>query len=354
MKIVTVVGARPQFIKAAPLSRALRESHHELLVHTGQHYDDTMSGVFFRELGIPCPDYNLGVGSGPHGAQTGEMLRRLEETLLTETPERVIVFGDTNSTLAGALAAAKLHIPVAHVEAGLRSYNRAMPEEINRVVTDHLSDLLFSPTRTGVENLAREGLTQGVHLVGDLMFDALRMFLPIAQARSDALSRFGLQPREYALLTLHRAENVDHAERLHDLLRALCRIPMPTLFPAHPRTRARMDALGLTHQLGPQIRLTEPLGYLDMLALQASAKVILTDSGGVQREAFFLAVPSVILRKETEWPELVETGSSRLEGENFSQLSPDRLLSLQPVAPGDLFGDGNAAWKIAEIIQSQS
>jgi UDP-N-acetylglucosamine 2-epimerase len=354
MKIVTVVGARPQFIKAAPLSRALRASHHEILVHTGQHYDDAMSGVFFRELGIPRPDYNLGVGSGSHGAQTGEMLRRMEETLLTERPDRVIVFGDTNSTLAGALAAVKLQIPVAHVEAGLRSYNRAMPEEINRVVTDHLSDLLFSPTRTGVENLAREGLTQGVHLVGDVMFDALRMFLPIAQARSEAMQAFDLSPGGYALLTLHRAENVDQEERLRSLMEALGGIPMPVLFPAHPRTRARLDALGLTASLAPQIRLTEPVGYLDMLALQASARVILTDSGGVQREAFFLSVPSVILRKETEWPELVETGSSRLEGKNFSQLAPDCLLSLQPVPPGDLFGDGNAGRKIANIIQNQA
>lgn len=354
MKIVTVVGARPQFIKAAPLSRALREDHQEVLVHTGQHYDDAMSGVFFRELGIPVPDYNLGVGSGSHGVQTGEMLRRLEETLLTEKPDRVIVFGDTNSTLAGALAAVKLHIPVAHVEAGLRSYNRAMPEEINRVVTDHLSDLLFSPTRTGVENLAREGLTQGVHLVGDVMFDALQMFLPIAQARSEALCAFDLTPGGYALLTLHRAENVDQDERLRALMEALGKVPMPILFPVHPRTRTRLNALGLTAQLTPHFRLTEPVGYLDMLALQASAKVILTDSGGVQREAFFLSVPSVILRKETEWPELVETGSSCLEGENFSQLAPDRLLSLRPIPPGDLFGDGNAGRKIAEILRNST
>jgi UDP-N-acetylglucosamine 2-epimerase len=349
MKVVTIVGARPQFIKAAPLSRELRREHREVLVHTGQHYDDGMSGVFFRELGVPEPDYNLGVGSGTHGQQTGEMLKGIEEVLLREAPDRVIVYGDTNSTLAGALAAAKLHVPVAHVEAGVRSYNRAMAEEINRVLTDRIADLLFCPTPSSVENLAREGIAEGVHVVGDVMRDALLMFLPRALERSSMLQRLEVAPKEYALLTLHRAENVDDDGRLRGLVEDIGRLDLPVVFPVHPRTRKRLEALGLMESLPPAIRAIPPVGYLDMLALQSQARVVLTDSGGVQREAYFLSVPSVILRGETEWPELVQAGASVLAG---GALTPETLRAAQRTAPSDLFGGGDASRKIALQIQA--
>jgi UDP-GlcNAc3NAcA epimerase len=350
MKIVTVVGARPQFIKAAPLSRELRQEHHEILVHTGQHYDDAMSGVFFRELSIPEPDYNLGVGSGPHGQQTGEMLRAIEAVLERERPDWVLVYGDTNSTLAGALAAAKLHIPVMHVEAGVRSYNRAMPEEVNRVLTDHIATLLFCPTPTSVENLRREGIADGVHQVGDVMYDALLAFLPVAMKRSSILDDLGLEPRGYALLTIHRAENVDSDVRLTLLMEAIRRIELPILFPAHPRTRKRLEALGLHDRLGPRVRLLPPVGYLDMLALESQARAVMTDSGGVQREAHFLSVPSVILRTETEWPELVDAGASCLAGDRFEALTTDLLRAARPVPPCTFFGSGSSSGRIARLL----
>ncbi len=351
MKIATVVGARPQFVKAAPVGRALRETgHREVLIHTGQHYDDSMNDVFFRELGIPEPDINLGVGSGPHGYQTGQMLIRLEEALADERPDRVLVFGDTNSTLAGALAAAKLHLPVAHVEAGMRSYRREMPEEINRVVADHLADFLFCATRTSVENLRREGITEGVHFVGDVMYDALLQFLPIARQRLGVLERLDVEPGAYALLTAHRAETVDSDERLRRLLEAVARIDMPIVFPAHPRTRRRMEALRLGETLPPRVKVVEPVGYLDMVALESQAWVVLTDSGGVQREAFFLGVPSVILRAETEWPELVQAGASVLAGEDFAGIRVDGDWAGRAIDPGDTFGRGDAATRIVRCL----
>lgn len=350
MRIVTLVGARPQFVKTAPLSRELRKEHREVLVHTGQHYDDEMSAVFFRELGIPEPDYNLGVGSGPHGRQTGAMLGAIEEVLEREQPDVVIVYGDTNSTLAGALAAAKMHIPVAHVEAGVRSYNRKMPEEVNRVLTDHVSRLLFCPTPSAVENLRKEGITEGVYHVGDVMYDALLMFLPAARERWRVFRQSNKEPHGYVLLTLHRAENVDSKERLTHWMNAVEQIGLPVLFPAHPRTRKRLEAWGLLKNLNPQITLMPPVGYLDMLALEAQARVVLTDSGGVQREAAFLSVPSVILRDETEWTELVEMGASRLAGENLAkQVAALWDAPKSALSPG-VFGKGNAAAKIARCL----
>ena len=351
MKIATVVGARPQFIKAAPVGRALREAgHREILVHTGQHYDDAMADVFFRELRIPEPDFNLGVGSGSHGAQTGQMLIRLEQVLVAEGPDWVLIYGDTNSTLAGALAASKLRIPLAHVEAGMRSYNRVMPEETNRVIADHVSDLLFTPTRTGVDNLAREGITDGVRQVGDVMYDALKMFQPVALEASRILEDLGLRDRPFALLTAHRAETVDSDERLSLLLDRVATVELPIVFPAHPRTRKRMEELGLTGRLPSRIRVIPPVGYLDMLVLESRARLVLTDSGGVQREAFFLSVPSVILRGETEWPELVEAGASVLAGERFDAIPRDGFWTARSVDPGDLFGRGDASRRIVEEI----
>jgi UDP-GlcNAc3NAcA epimerase len=352
LKILTIVGARPQFIKASPVGRALREAgHREVLVHTGQHYDDVMADVFFRELEIPEPHVNLGVGSGSHAFQTGEMLQLLEPILQHERPDRVLVYGDTNSTLAGALAASKLRLPLAHVEAGMRSYNREMPEEINRVLSDHVSDLLFCATRTSVENLRREGITRGVRLVGDVMYDALQMFLPIARRRSRILEQLGLETRQYALVTVHRAETVDSDLRLTKLLSQIAKLELPIVFPAHPRTRKRMDALGLLKESPASLQIVPPVGYFDMLLLESEARLILTDSGGVQREAFFLSVPSIILRSETEWPELVEAKASALAGDDF-----EGVASAPPgpptARPEELFGGGDASVRIASELSA--
>ena len=308
MKIVTVVGARPQFVKAAPVSRVLRQRHAEVLVHTGQHYDREMSDLFFEELDIPRPDHELGVGSGSHGRQTGQMLIGIEEVLLAERPNWVLVYGDTNSTLAGALAAVKLGIPVAHVEAGLRSFNRAMPEEHNRILTDHCADLLFCPTQTAVDLLRGEGVTAGVHLVGDVMVDAALQFADVARQRSTILAELDLTPKSYALATLHRPYNTDDPERLREVLAALDALEMPVIFPVHPRTRSRLAELAGTHHASRNTQYVPPVGYLDMLALEQSAALILTDSGGVQKEAYFFAVPCVTLRPETEWVETVADG----------------------------------------------
>jgi len=345
MKIATIVGARPQFIKAAPVSQELRRRHQEVLVHTGQHYDDELSGIFFRELDMPPPDYELGIGSGSHGRQTGAMLIALEEVLQKERPDWVMVYGDTNSTLAGALAASKLQLPIAHVEAGVRSFNRVMPEEINRVLTDHLASLLFCPSFTAVSNLDREGIRQGVWHVGDVMRDAMLTFMPVACARSSVLQRLRLEPRSYGLLTLHRAENVDNRERLMKLLKAVSYVDIPLIFIVHPRTRNHLDELE-RFEFSKTLRLVDPIGYLDMLVLQSNARIILTDSGGVQREAHFLSVPSIILRNETEWPELLEAGVSRLAEEDLDIVMQDLLQLPQPSAPCAAFGNGDASFKI--------
>lgn len=318
IKVCSIVGARPQFIKAAVVSRSLRTIAHEVLVHTGQHYDDQMSAVFFQELEIPPPDYNLGVGSSSHGVQTGRMLEQLEAVLEKEQPGRVVVYGDTNSTLAGALAAAKLHIPVAHVEAGLRSFNRVMPEEVNRVLTDHMADLLFCPSHTAVQNLAKEGITAGVHCVGDVMSEALRFGVERSRTESTVLQRLGLMSRQYLLVTIHRAENTDDRERLQTLLSGLSEIREPIIFPIHPRTQAALENLGWTPP--SHIRLLPPVPYFDMCALESNARVILTDSGGIQKEAYWLGVPCITLREETEWVETVETGWNQLVGAEAQRL----------------------------------
>jgi UDP-GlcNAc3NAcA epimerase len=350
VKVLTVVGARPQFIKAAPVSQAIRERSHEVLVHTGQHFDASMSDVFFAELGLPRPDYHLGIGGMGHGAMTGAMLARLEEVMLAERPDWVLVYGDTNSTLAGALAAAKLHVPVAHVEAGLRSYNRRMPEELNRVLTDHLSTLLFTPTATAGRALAAEGLTRGVEQVGDVMYDAALRFRPMAEARESWLRELGLEAGKYLLVTLHRAENTDDRGRLGAILEALGQIAEPILLPLHPRTRKQLAEFGLA--LPAQVRAIEPVGYLDMLLLESRARVVLTDSGGVQKEAAFLQVPCLTLRDETEWVETVESGWNTVVGAD-----PQRILSAlhgltRPVTPMAGLGDGRASERIAEALRS--
>lgn len=345
MKIMSVVGARPQFIKAAPVSRVLRRQHAEVLVHTGQHYDDNMSDVFFRELDIPEPDINLGVGSGPHGAQTGGMMAGLEKVALEVKPDWVLVYGDTNSTLAAALVAAKLHIPLAHVEAGLRSFDRRMPEEINRVLADHVSDLLLCPTEGAVRNLTREGIERGVHLVGDVMYDAFLFNLDTARKRDGVAKKLGLAPGSFALATLHRAENTDDAERLRSILHGIDRSGLEVVLPLHPRTRARLE--------GPppaRIRVLDPVGYLDMLALEEAAAVIVTDSGGVQKEAYFLGKPCVTLRDSTEWTETVEAGWNVLAGWDAEQIA-EAMRTFRPNSKRpELFGDGHAAEKISKLL----
>ncbi len=350
MKVVTIVGARPQFIKAAPVHRLLRRRAEEILVHTGQHYDQRLSDVFFDELHLPHPDYHLGVGSKNHGAQTGEMLMKVEEVLEKVRPDVVLVYGDTNSTLAGALAAAKMHIPVAHVEAGLRSFNRRMPEEINRILTDHLSRWLFCPTQTAVQNLHREGIAKNVHLTGDVMLDAVLYNRKLAEERSRILEQLQLDPRSYLLVTLHRAENTDDLRRLKSIVAALNELSVSAVFPMHPRTRDRLRKVGLSIQ-NPLVKVIEPVGYLDMLQLEANAMKILTDSGGVQKEAFFLQVPVITLRDETEWIETVEQGANRLTGANKEAiLEAVERFEVDYTRVSSVFGDGRAAERIVDHL----
>jgi UDP-N-acetylglucosamine 2-epimerase (non-hydrolysing)/UDP-GlcNAc3NAcA epimerase len=357
MKVLTVVGNRPQFVKAAAVSRHLRELGEETLIHTGQHYDRELSEIFFEELDVPPPDAELGVGSGSHGEQTAAALVGLEAQINERGPDGVLVYGDTNSTLAGALAAAKLGVPVAHVEAGMRSFDRAMPEELNRVVADHLSSLLLCSTDTASENLQREGIADGVVVVGDVMADVAELFGPIAEQRSDVLDQLGLEPRGYFAATAHRAGNVDDPERLRalvELLGAAARIA-PVVFPVHPRTRARLEA-GLLAELGDaNVRAVDPLGYLDFTALVRSARAVLTDSGGLQKEAYLAGVPCLTLREETEWVETVESGWNKLvdldaalteaalaEFEGGDRKPPDL----------DLYGGGNAGRRVAAELSA--
>lgn len=344
MKVLSVVGARPQFVKAAMVSRVLRRSGQEVLLHTGQHYDDSMSAVFFDELNIPRPEINLGVGGGTHAEMTGRMLLGIEQALLSEKPDWLLVYGDTNSTLAGALAAAKLQVPVAHVEAGLRSFNRAMPEEINRVVCDHLSTALFCPTDEAVRNLAAEGISRGVCPVGDVMMDALQANLALAHSRSSILRQLNLQPRRYALATIHRAANTDDPARLRAILSALGRLSLPVVLPLHPRTRNVLAREGI--QPGGNLRLVEPVGYLDMLALEESADAILTDSGGVQKEAYWVGVRCITLRDETEWVETVQTGWNRLVGADPAAIEQAFTAWRPSGERPPVYGDGHAAEKI--------
>ena len=356
MRLLTVVGARPQFIKAAPVGAALdARGHEEILVHTGQHYDPAMSEVFFREMGIRPPDVNLSIGSGDPGWQTGSMLIALERVMHQRRPDAVIVYGDTNSTLAGTLAAVKLQLKVAHVESGLRSFNRTMPEEHNRVVADHCSDLLLCPTRTAVANLEREGIGSLARLVGDTMFDAVLRHREAAAARSGILGELGLPAGGYHLVTLHRPYNVDVPDRLRELLEALRALGEPVVWPVHPRTRARIEALATVPDgpSGAGLRMIPPVGYLDMLQLEENARTVLTDSGGVQKEAFFLGVPCVTLRPETEWVETVACGWNVLaEGTVEGIGAAVRGFRDRPPDAGrEAFGDGHAAARVVEEIE---
>ncbi|HEY9839992.1 MAG: non-hydrolyzing UDP-N-acetylglucosamine 2-epimerase [Candidatus Sericytochromatia bacterium] len=357
MKIFSVIGARPQFIKAAMVSRQLAAlGQQERLIHTGQHFDPEMSAIFFEQLGLPEPAYYLGIGGTSHGAMTGRMLEALEAVFLTEKPDWVLVYGDTNSTLAAALAAVKLQIPLAHVEAGMRSFNRAMPEEINRVLVDHVSELLFVTGQEPVRLLAAEGISRGIHCVGDVMYDAVLTFLPAAR-QSGIRAQLQLEGQAFGLVTLHRAENTDEPARLRIWLKELENLSrhLQLVFPVHPRTRKAIAQI-LPDWQPEGIRLLEPLGYLEMLSLQQAAALVLTDSGGVQKEAFYLGVPCLTLRKETEWMETVHSGWNRLVGDR-----PQDLLTLaqqilaQPPAgpPPPLYGDGTASRMIADILAAR-
>ena len=352
-RVASIVGARPQIIKAAVVSRALRAAGEEILIHTGQHYDANLSDVFFEQLGIPAPDRHLGVGSGSHAQQTGRMLERIEEVLKETRPDAVLVYGDTNSTLAGALAAAKLNLPVAHVEAGMRSFNRRMPEETNRIVADVVSRWLFCPTTTAVENLRREGITSGVHLVGDVMGDLLAMARDRALLDGDVAARFGVTAGSYAVATIHRAENADDPERLGEIVRALTRLGCPVVFPIHPRTRTAVDKGDLAAVLTESsVTVVEPIGYFDMLALVRSARCVITDSGGLQKEAVWLGTPCVTVRDETEWPETLEGGWNVLAGASAAKIVEAANLPRPTGAPHAVFGDGRAGQRIVEILVS--
>lgn len=360
MKLITIVGARPQFIKAAAFSRAIAASFaseiEEQIIHTGQHFDNNMSQVFFDELQVPPPRHHFAISGGTHGAMTGKMLEAIEGILIQEEPDWVLIYGDTNSTLAGALAAAKLNIPVAHVEAGLRSFNMRMPEEVNRILSDRVSTLLFCPTQTAVNNLASEGITRGVSNVGDVMYDVALYYRERALSQSSVLVRLGLTEGKFALATCHRAENTDDRARLLEVLTALVNTTntLPVVLPLHPRTRKLVNSYGLEHLLKP-LTVTEPLPFLDMVALEQHAAVILTDSGGVQKEAFFYGVPCVTLRDETEWVETVELGWNRLVGANAT-LASEAVASYlaHPPSPSltSPYGDGHASEAILnQLIQ---
>jgi UDP-N-acetylglucosamine 2-epimerase len=348
-KIATIVGARPQFIKLAPLSKDLRKKFNEVIIHTGQHYDLNMSGSFFTDLDIPEPDFNLGIGSADHGTQTGQMLIALEKVMLKEKPDMTVVFGDTNSTLAGALAASKLHIPAAHVEAGLRSFNKTMPEEINRIVADHCADLLFAPTKTAVDNLKNEGLEEQLRFSGDIMLDTLQLNLEKAEKQKNVLKKLDLSEKQYLLLTLHRAYTVDEKDVLGQLLESVSQADLPVVFPVHPRTQKMIRSFDLN--ITSKIKLIDPLGYLEFLMLQQNAAKILTDSGGIQKEAYLLGTPCITLRPETEWVETVDAGWNIVVGNRPQQL----LEAIENFSPsGDrppVFGTFPVAEKMVEEIE---
>ncbi len=354
MRIVSIVGARPQFVKLAVICRALarrtageRWSHR--IIHTGQHYDPELSSVFFEELDIPRPDCDLDVGSGAHGAQTGEMLKRLEPILLSENPDWVLLYGDTNSTLAGALAAAKLDLRIAHIESGLRSHRRGMPEEINRIVADRLSDLLFCPTPLAVENLRKEGLEDRTVLTGDVMYDASLAFRQIAEARCGVLADTW-KPKEFALATVHRAENTDDPERLRSIVAALDKIAgtiCPVVWPMHPRTRKKLADLGVSTG---SISVIQPVSYLEMLLLEGRARFVLTDSGGVQKEAYFLKVPCITLRDETEWQETLGNNCNVLTGCSEDQIAAAAAVVERAGPWTAVYGDGNAGGIILDAL----
>jgi len=352
MEIASIVGTRPQFIKLAPFSREIRKRYREILIDTGQHYDRDMVNPFFSELVIPKPDYSLGIGAGSHGEQTSRMFQGLENILEAEQPELVVVFGDTNSTLAGALVASKMNIPVAHIEAGLRSYDRTMPEEINRVLTDHISTLLFCPTRASCKNLKREGITEGVHVVGDVMVDTLQHSKKAAMKHSTILERLDLKPKNYQLLTVHRPVNTDIKDNLATILQAVGDSHIHTAFPVHPRTAKMIREHKLRGMIPSNVVTTKPLGHMDITCLESNAKRILTDSGGIQKEAYLLGTPCITLRTNTEWMETVRAGWNILVGADRKKILRAIRKSQSPRRRPDVFGPPGASARIVAKIDS--
>ena len=349
--IITIVGARPQFIKAAPVSKALKEfGLVEALVHTGQHYDRIMSDVFFEQLDIPAPAVNFGVGSDSHALQTAKIMIKLDALFAENRPDAVLVYGDTNSTLAGSLTASKLEIPVIHIEAGLRSFNKNMPEEKNRVLTDHISDFLFCPTQRAIDNLRRENVKGRLHIVGDTMKDAVDMFTPIALAKSDILQRLGLRGQKFILATIHRHYNTDNQVKLEELFKAFSKIDHKIIIPAHPRLQSKIDMYKI--KLPKNVVLSKPVSYFDMLVLQRNAEVIVTDSGGLQKEAYFHKKPCITLRPETEWVETIDVGCNTLAWDNAGIVvtAIESALMGPVLSYPQLFGNGNAAAAVAQII----
>jgi UDP-N-acetylglucosamine 2-epimerase len=352
-KFLSVVGARPNFIKLPPIHSALmRHNVDHIIVHTGQHYDYEMSKVFFENFKLPDPHYNLNIGSGSHAYQLGEMIQSIEEVLLKENPEVVLVYGDTNSTLAGALTAAKLNFPVAHIEAGLRSFDRSMPEEINRVLTDHISDTLFCPTKTASKNLRREHVWGKAYSTGDVMVETLNEFTSLSGKKSNVLNRLNLEPKGYILVTIHRAENTESVAKLSKIVAALLRINGKLVFPVHPRTIKFLKEYNLFQELcsSPNITMSEPLSYIDFTQLELHSSKIITDSGGVQKEAYLLGVPCITIRENTEWLETIETGWNTLVGTDLKKIC-DAVKNFEPILTRKpIFGKGDASFKIAEIL----
>lgn len=348
-KIITVVGARPQFIKAAPVSRVIRKYFNEILIHTGQHYDENMSEIFFNQLNIPVPDINLQVGSGLHGEQTAAMIVKLEKIFLEEKPSLIIIYGDTNSTLAASIAASKIHIPVAHIEAGLRNFDLAIPEEVNRIVADKLSTYLFVPTHTAIKNLKAEGITKNVYLTGDVMVDALLYGLEIAKKESQILKKLNLKTKEYCLATIHRAENTNSIENLKEIIRAFGEFNEKVVFPIHPRTEKVIQANNII--IPQNIHLIPSLGYLDFITLESNARIIVTDSGGVQKEAYCLKVPCITIFPSTSWIETVEDGWNKLADANVESILEMYHSNYDLSKYNEHFGDGHAAEQIVNIIR---
>lgn len=352
MKIITVIGARPQFIKASSVSQYLRLYHKEILIHTGQHYDLNMSDIFFDELEIPKPDYNLSIGSGNHGFQTGNMLIKLEEIYLKEKPDMVVVYGDTNSTLAGALCASKLLIPIVHIEAGVRSFNVKMPEEQNRILTDHISKILFTPTDTAKNNLLAEGILDNIYNVGDVMFDSIIKYKELAKKQSCIIEKLNYSNKGYILATIHRAENTNSINRLSNIIEALNESDEDIILPLHPRTKKYIENYGII--IGDNIKVIEPIGYLDMIQLEANSRKIITDSGGMQKEAYFMKKICITIRDETEWVETVESGWNIIVGANKYKILEAITNTISGKKYTQLFGDGKAALKIIDIINNCS
>ena len=350
MNIATIVGARPQFIKAAMLSRKILDNNsiNETIIHTGQHFDKNMSAIFFKEMKIPKPHYNLEIGSLPHGAMTGRQLEEIEKILYDLNPDIVVVYGDTNSTLAGAIAASKMHIPVAHVEAGLRSFNKKMPEEINRILSDHVSDYLFTPTDVAKKNLINEGIVdEKIFTVGDIMYDAALFYSELADKNLDFLENLSIKPEKYILSTIHRPENTDNKIKMKNILTALSESTLPVVMPIHPRTKKKLFDYQLLDF--KNIDFIDPVGYLDMILLQKNANKIATDSGGIQKEAFFHGIPCITIREETEWVELVDIGANKLTGSKKDKIQ-NALIEDFSFSQDNLYGDGNTAQLIVEIL----